>query len=189
MVLPPASFIGTDIDPVSIKSASLIVEQNPSLRGSIKLRLQKNPIDTFYNVLDKNERIDVSICNPPFHSSAQEAQSVNIKKTSNLADKKTDKASLNFGGQSNELWCKGGELQFVKGMIRQSKWHSDSCLWFTTLISKQSHLKNAYKALEKAEATEVKTIAMGQGNKSSRILAWTFMKKEQQAMWVKQRWQ
>jgi 23S rRNA (adenine1618-N6)-methyltransferase len=42
--------------------------------------------------------------------------------------------------------------------------------------------------LETAEAVEIKTIPMGQGNKSSRIVAWTFQTKELQMEWVKARW-
>jgi len=35
---------------------------------------------------------------------------------------------------------------------------------------------------------EVKTIPMGQGNKTSRIVAWTFLSKEQQKEWRNKRW-
>ena len=45
-----------------------------------------------------------------------------------------------------------------------------------------------YEALENAEAVEVKTIPMGQGNKSSRILAWTFLSQEEQKDWINTRW-
>jgi 23S rRNA (adenine1618-N6)-methyltransferase len=68
----------------------------------------------------------------------------------------------------------------VGEIIRQSFKFTSSCLWFSTLISKQSNLKSAYYALEKTGAREVKTISMGQGNKISRILAWTFQEPEQQ---------
>ncbi len=128
------------------------------------------------------------MCNPPFHASLEEAQSGTLRKLSNLNQKKVTKAVLNFGGQNNELWCEGGEERFVREMIRESKKFSTSCFWFSTLISKQSNLKSAYKALEKAEAIEVKTIPMGQGNKTSRIVAWTFLSKEQQNKWKNTRW-
>jgi 23S rRNA (adenine1618-N6)-methyltransferase len=34
----------------------------------------------------------------------------------------------------------------------------------------------------------VKTIPMGQGNKSSRIVAWTFQTPEKQKQWMNLRW-
>ena len=190
------SFIGADIDPVAIENANKIIESNSFLKKKIELRLQNNPKDFFYGIVNfvegsavqKDELIDVTICNPPFHASLEEAQSGTLRKLSNLNKKKVTKAVLNFGGQNNELWCEGGEERFVREMIRESKKFSTSCFWFSTLISKQSNLKSAYKALEKAEAIEVKTIPMGQGNKTSRIVAWTFLSKEQQNKWKNTRW-
>lgn len=173
------SFIGTDIDPVSVESARKIVDMNPSLKGKVEIRLQNNPKDIYYGIIKKNERIDLSICNPPFHSSLAESQSGTMRKLRNLKHKKIIKPILNFGGQNNELWCEGGEEKFVDEMIRQSSIFSDSCIWFSTLISNQSNLNKTYKALKKVQAFEIVTIPMGHGNKASRIVAWTFLTKEQ----------
>jgi len=182
------NFIGTDIDPVAIENGNKILMQNPGLKGKIELRLQNNSKDFFYGILQKDEQIDLSVCNPPFHASLAEAQAVNIRKVSNLKQQKVSRPELNFGGQNNELWCEGGEERFVREMIRESKKFADSCFWFSTLISKQVNLKMAQVALEKVEAVEVRTIPMGQGNKMSRILAWTFLTKEQQNSWRNTRW-
>lgn len=183
------NFIGTEIDAVAFDSANKIIELNPRLKGKIEIRLQNNPKDILYGVLKKDERIDLSICNPPFHASIEEAQAGTLRKLSNLKGKKVTEASLNFGGQNNELWCKGGEIGFVRDMIRQSKQFSESVFWFTTLISKQSNLNSVYQELEKANAYDVKTIPMAQGNKNNRIVAWTFLNKEQQKKWAKEKWQ
>jgi len=181
------SFIGTDIDPIAIQSANKIVALNPTLQN-IELRLQKNPKNIFRDILQKGEFIDCTICNPPFHASAKEAQAAAMRKLSNLKRQKIRKVSLNFGGQSNELWCEGGEKKFVQAMIIQSKELAHSCLWFSTLISKQSNLKSAYSALKKANVVVVKTMDMGQGNKVSRIVAWTFLSTEVRQKWMEKRW-
>lgn len=60
-------------------------------------------------------------------------------------------------------------------LIFQIREFADSCLWFTTLISKEANLKVVYAALKKVNPAEIKTINMGQGNKKSRIVAWTFL--------------
>jgi 23S rRNA (adenine1618-N6)-methyltransferase len=73
-------------------------------------------------------------------------------------------------------------------MIAESKKFSDHCFWFSSLVSSQSNLKNIYKALKDAEAAEVKTIPMAQGNKISRFVAWTFLNKEKQQKWRNERW-
>ena len=183
------SFIGADIDPVALASAHKIIESNPILKGHIELRLQANPKDIFKGIIQKDERIDVSICNPPFHASLAEAQAGTIRKLNNLKPhKKTIQPVLNFGGQNNELWCEGGEERFVRNMIQQSQQFATSCFWFSTLISKQTTLKSVYEALKNVAAVEVKTLPMGQGNKVSRLVAWTFLTAEQQKIWRAERW-
>jgi 23S rRNA (adenine1618-N6)-methyltransferase len=182
------SFVGSDIDPVAIESAAKITASNPELKDKIELTLQKEPKNIFKGVLHKDERIDLSISNPPFHASPEEAQSGTRRKLTNLKLKKVKQPLLNFGGQHNELWVEGGEKQFVKDMINQSKLFSTSCFWFSTLLSKQSNLNEIYKTLEESNAVEIKTIPMGQGNKISRIIAWTFLTAKQQQEWIAYRW-
>ncbi|QHT71817.1 23S rRNA (adenine(1618)-N(6))-methyltransferase RlmF [Rhodocytophaga rosea] len=182
------SFVGTDIDAVSIASANKIIESNPSLQGHIACRIQPNPKAIFQGIIQKEERFDITICNPPFHASLAEAQAGAVRKLSNLKHKKVSKPILNFGGQPNELWCPGGEEKFITHMISESKRWAVSCLWFSTLVSKQTTLPRAYQALKKQGVVQTKTIPMRQGNKTSRILAWTFLSQENQRQWMKGRW-
>lgn len=181
-------FIGSDIDPKSIASAQQIVDSNSRLKGKIECRLQQNPINLFYGIIGKDEKIDLSVCNPPFHSSAEDAQKGSLRKVKNLSGVRTKKPTLNFAGISNELVCEGGEYKFIQNMIRESKKFSKNCFWFSTLVSKQSNLKGIYKSLEKVESFQIKTIPMGTGNKSTRIVAWTFLSKAEQNEWRESRW-
>jgi 23S rRNA (adenine1618-N6)-methyltransferase len=177
-------FVGVDIDPKSIQSAIDIIHSNPLLQGKVSVRLQQNPNHIFKGIIEKDEFFDVTICNPPFHASYEEAQAGTIRKVSNLSQKRAVNPTLNFGGQSNELWCEGGEIQFVKNMIIQSKIFANSCCWFTTIISKQSNLKKVYGFLEQVKAVQMKTIDMSQGNKLSRIVAWSFLNSRQQELFL-----
>ena len=182
------SFIGSDTDPVSIESASEIVKMNSILNGKIELRTQNNSNDIFNGIIQNDEHIDLTLCNPPFNTSMEAAQSGTLRKLNNLNARKITKPVLNFGGNNRELWCEGGEERFVNEMILQSRQFATSCYWFSTLVSKESNLKGIYEALKKSEAIEVKTIPMGQGNKISRIVAWTFLTREHQTEWIKRRW-
>jgi len=183
------SFIGSEIDKKAIESAQNIIDQNDSLKGHIELRHQPDPKDIIYGALQREEKVDLIICNPPFHASAEAAQEATVRKQTNLQKKIITKSTLNFGGMNNELWCEGGEKWFVAKMIRESKKYSESCFWFSTLVSKQAYVKSVESALHYEKATEVKIIPMGQGNKSSRIVAWTFLDTEQQREWRAARWQ
>ena len=181
-------FIGSDIDSKSIESAQNIINSNPSLNDMIECRLQKNPKNIFHGIIHQDDIIDLSICNPPFHSSAEEALKGSKRKVTNLSRKKVNTPKLNFSGISKELICEGGEYQFIQNMIKESKAYSKNCYWFSTLVSKQSNLKSIYNALDKIGASSVKTIPMETGNKSSRIVAWTFLSEKERKVWRNTRW-
>lgn len=182
------SFVGSDIDPVSIESANKIVAANPLLAENVECRLQNDSKDIFHSIIKKEEHFDLTICNPPFHASLREAQAGNIRKQNNIHKKRNSKPALNFGGQSNELWCKGGEEAFIRNMIRQSKYFATSCLWFTTIISKHTTLPSIYRAINKSGAAAIETISMEQGNKKGRVVAWTFLSEAEQKIWKEARW-
>ncbi|MFK5974453.1 MAG: 23S rRNA (adenine(1618)-N(6))-methyltransferase RlmF [Flavobacteriaceae bacterium] len=181
-------FIGSDIDPKSIVSAQNIVNSNASLKDKVECRLQKNSTSIFHGILGNDDKIDLTICNPPFHSSLEDAQKGTRRKIKNLSGRKVKTPTLNFAGISNELICDGGEYQFIQNMIGGSKKIAKNCYWFSTLVSKQSNLKGIYKLLEKIKTNQVKTIPMGTANKSSRIVAWTFLSSAEQKVWRETRW-
>ncbi|MEO9894386.1 23S rRNA (adenine(1618)-N(6))-methyltransferase RlmF [Aurantibacter sp.] len=182
------NFIGSDIESKSIAIAEQIVETNPSLKNKISLRLQSNYRAIFKGAIDKQEQIDISICNPPFHSSIEEALKGTRRKIKNLSGRKVKNPELNFAGISNELIYEGGEQQFIRNMVYESKHFAKNIFWFSTLVSKESNLRGIYKSLKKVSTNEVKTIAMGTSNKSSRIVAWTFFSNEEQKEWRATRW-
>ncbi|MDR6560990.1 MULTISPECIES: 23S rRNA (adenine(1618)-N(6))-methyltransferase RlmF [unclassified Arcicella] len=174
-------FVGADIDKKAIASAKAIIEANDSLKNTVACRWQTSPANIFKGIIQQDEYFDLTLCNPPFHSSMAEAKAGTERKWKNLG--KNNNKVLNFGGQNNELWCEGGEETFIANMIAESTLFANNCLWFTSLISKKTTLPKAYALLKKVKALEVKTIDMAQGQKVSRILAWTFLTKSQQQDW------
>ncbi|OEE57413.1 23S rRNA (adenine(1618)-N(6))-methyltransferase [Enterovibrio norvegicus FF-454] len=200
-------FVGADIDPVSVKSAKLLVDANSTLKGGIECRLQSNADNIFLGMINNKDRFDFTLCNPPFHTSMEEATKGSERKVRNLAanarkkgaenrpsqamshknakdfTKGKGKPVLNFGGQNAELWCPGGEAAFVNRMITQSVDFKHQCLWFTTMVSKKENLPAIYQALKAVGAKEVKTIDMAQGQKVTRVVAWTFLDKDARDLW------
>lgn len=168
-------FVGTEIDPVALRWAQKTVAAHPTVAGLIECRAQPSPTDSLRGVIQPGERFDLTMCNPPFHGSAAEAAAGTRRKQRNLSGSRTAAPVLNFGGQAGELWCPGGELAFVRRMITQSTTFPRQCRWFTTLVSKRAHLPPLEAALRATQATDVRVIAMAQGQKQSRILAWTFL--------------
>ncbi|TAF72106.1 MAG: 23S rRNA (adenine(1618)-N(6))-methyltransferase RlmF [Flavobacterium sp.] len=177
------SFVGTDIDEKAIQNCKKIIEKNPKLIDAISLQLQTEPRFIFKNIMESEDKFAFTICNPPFHNSKEEATKVALRKVNNLNNDKATSPVLNFGGQNAELWCPGGELGFITQMIYESAKYPMHCLWYTTLVSKQAHLNSLYKTLNKVNAANITTIDMAQGQKTSRILAWTFLTEKQQKEW------
>jgi len=173
-------FVGADIDAKALRNAQQIVDAN-ALADVIELRLQATPSFIFKGMIQPGELFALTMCNPPFHESLAEAQAGTQRKWRGLGKHVAKRggggkaAVLNFGGQGAELYCAGGEEAFVTAMVKESKQYAAQCLWFTTLISKAANLPSVYRVLKNVQAREVKTIEMTQGQKQSRIVAWTFL--------------
>lgn len=177
------SFVGTDIDENALQNCKKIISQNPKLIDAISLQLQIEPRYIFKNIILPEDKFAFTICNPPFHASQDEAIKASSRKVTHLENKKVTAPVLNFGGQNAELWCPGGEIGFITQMIYESVKYPLQCFWFTSLVSKKENLPNIYKILNKVGAVTVKTIDMAQGQKISRIVAWTFLSEKQQKDW------
>ena len=163
--------VGVDIDAKALRNAQQIIEAN-GLQQNISLRQQPNPSAIFKGVVLPGEQFTVTLCNPPFHASAEEALAGTQRKWRGLGKKPPQ--ALNFGGQSTELFCEGGEAAFLTTMIHESKLFAKQCVWFTTLVSKATNLPLVYRELKKVQAVTVKTVEMAQGQKQSRFVAWSF---------------
>ncbi|MBF4989303.1 23S rRNA (adenine(1618)-N(6))-methyltransferase RlmF [Methylophilus sp. 14] len=163
--------VGVDIDAKALRNAQQIIEAN-GLQQQISVRQQPNPSLIFKGMILPAEQFTVTLCNPPFHASAEEALAGTQRKWRGLGKKPPQ--ALNFGGQSNELFCEGGEAAFLTTMINESRLFAKQCVWFTTLVSKASNLPLVYRQLKKVQAVTVKTVEMAQGQKQSRFVAWTF---------------
>jgi 23S rRNA (adenine1618-N6)-methyltransferase len=166
--------LGTEIDNVALENAKKIIDNNPILQGKVQLKLQQNQQYIFKGIVESDMQYDICICNPPFHESAADAHQSSIRKLSNLKKMKVSNPILNFGGQSNELWCKGGEVAFITRMIHESKEFADNISWFSTLVSKEKSLTILVPILKSVKPKTIKILEMGQGNKISRILVWGF---------------
>ncbi|SUW64708.1 Ribosomal RNA large subunit methyltransferase F [Buttiauxella agrestis] len=179
-------FTGTDVDPEAMRSATAIIDANPGLSRLIRVRRQKNPAAILPGVIHKNEMFDATLCNPPFHDSAQAARSGSERKRVNLGQSKD--GALNFGGREQELWCEGGEVAFVSQMAKESKEFGRQVQWFTSLVSRGENLPLIYRALQEAGVEKVVKKEMAQGQKQSRFIAWTFMNDAQRVRWAATRY-
>lgn len=181
-------FTASDIDEKSLQAASANLLSNPQVKGKIQLKHQPQAFNIFKGIISEEDLYELTLCNPPFHESKEAAAEGSSRKVKNLTGKKEKTVKLNFGGQSNELWCEGGELEFIRKMIQESQDFKDQVYCFTSLVSKKENLKSIYKALKDVGVAEYKTIDMAQGNKQSRFVAWSFLSAQEQENWRRMRW-
>ena len=196
------NFLGSDIDSVALASAKLIVDSNVELADAIELRKQVSPEKVFDGLILSNEEFDLTLCNPPFHRSLEEAREGSRRKWKNLGrepDGGTRRKNVsripvsetplfNFGGKGSELWCLGGETAFINNIIQESTEIRAKVFWFSTLVSKEDALTNIYQMLKHANVNETRTIEMSQGQKRSRIVAWTYLSTSERKSWRARRW-
>ena len=166
-------FVATECDRASHRWARQIARINRPCARLIEGRYQPDPLACFANVTAMGERFAACMCNPPFHATAAEAAAGSARKRRNLQLAPTA-APQNFGGAPGELWCPGGEVGFIERMIVESAARPRLCGWFTTLVSKSGHRPRLRRAIGQTPATDVRTIPLAQGQKQSRLLAWTF---------------
>lgn len=177
-------FVGSEINTDSITWAKALLSKNPKLAKGIKVRRQKNKRQIIKGLIQAQERFDFTICNPPFHASEEEAIRSNQIKSKKLGIKE----NLNFGGVHSELWCDGGEVQFIETLISESEYVQSKVLWFTCLVSKQSSLDILKPKIEaNKHIKQFKIVEMAQGQKKSRFIAWTYLTNKQIGVW-KRNW-
>lgn len=166
-------FVGSEIDKQAFVAAQQNINSNQKLKENVTLRMQIAKRAIFKNIIQPSDKFDISICNPPFHSSKDEANKGTIRKNKNLGIEDSKKPTLNFGGVNSELWCEGGELSFISNMIYESVHFKMQVKWFSSLVAKKEHVKPLLVHLKKIKAAH-QIIELQNGNKITRILFWTF---------------
>lgn len=174
-------FVASDIDATSLKFAQTNINENV-LSAVITLIHQTDESQILNGILKPSDKLTACMCNPPFYKDAAEALEATTRKLKGLGNN-SGAVLRNFGGEYHELCYKGGEKAFLHNYLYQSSLYKTQCFWYTSLVSNKEHLKSMKTSLTKLGANEVKTIEMKHGNKTSRIVVWTFLTKEEQKQW------
>ena len=170
---------GIDSNEKAIEIVSNNIKNTKELQKNVKIRFQENKSFLFKNIIQPYKKFDFVVCNPPFHSSKEEAIKGSIRKINNIGEDSFNKSelSLNFEGQANELWCNGGEILFIKRLIKESVACKDQIKVFSSIVSKSDSLPKIEKQLKKNKA-DFNIINTTIGNKKNRYLIWWFESKK-----------
>ena len=174
-------FVGVDIDEKSLQIAKKIIDKN-FLANVIELRRQNDSQNILKGIIKPSDKFAASVCNPPFFKSQADALDATKTKLKGLG-KQTDNVIRNFSGTPKELCYTGGEKAFLHNYLYESSHYKQQCFWFTSLVSNISHVRSMEASLKKLGATEFQVLDMIQGNKVSRVVAWSFLTKAEQKDW------
>ena len=157
---------GTDIDPHSLSSAQENVDIN-ALSSRIHVRLSTPDSPLFPLKALGVEKLDFTMCNPPFYSSKEDMDS------SELAKGKPPSAVCT--GADVEMICEGGDVGFVLRMVEESLILREKVQWYTSMLGK---LSSAYKVVDRLKEVGVGNWAVAclkGGTKTRRwVIGWSF---------------
>lgn len=157
--------LGTESDLKSFSKAEENIQRN-SLQDLIKLRKNdtKSVIKHVF-MSPGNEEYDFCMCNPPFYSTLQEL--CESRSPARLPPKN------GFTGSPQELITEGGELEFCRKLILESKEHRDNILLYTTMVGHKYNLNVLIQDL-KSEGIKFTHTEFCQGRVTRWAVAWTY---------------
>lgn len=157
--------LGTDINGRSLDIARENVQRNHLSRNLTIL--QVSPEDGFFNeALKRTAHLDFTMCNPPFYVSDEEME--------RLTSEKELPPNATCTGAPNEMITQGGEIAFVKRMIRQSQTYGNRIDWYTSLLGKATSVISLVKELADIGCSNYGLIESSPSQTHRWILLWSW---------------
>lgn len=163
---PRWKFVATDIDDENIETATKTVTRN-GLESRIQI-IKTDPSSELIPLQKSGvERLDFTMCNPPFYASRDE-----------MITSAEAKERLPFSactGAEVEMVTSGGELDFVTRMIEESIRLGEKVLWYTTMLGKLSSVSVIVEKLISHNNRNYAVTEFVQGSKTRRwAVAWSW---------------
>ncbi|KAE8375975.1 DUF890 domain protein [Aspergillus bertholletiae] len=163
---PQWNFVATDIDDDNIRTSQEAVSGN-KLESRIRI-VKADPSGDLIS-FDKLEveRLDFTMCNPPFYTSREELV------TSALTKERPPFSACT--GAEVEMVTQGGEVAFVSRMIEESLSLRQKVLWYTSMLGKLSSVSILVEKLIGHGNHNYAVTEFVQGSKTRRwAIAWSW---------------
>ncbi|KAK5639850.1 hypothetical protein RI129_010661 [Pyrocoelia pectoralis] len=157
--------LGTDVDAESLEWAQRNIDRN-SLGHLIKLKKVSEGTILKGAVGDE---LDFCMCNPPFFASSAE---LNPLHKARRIDRPRPRNA--FCSSTSEVIAEGGEVNFIRKMIEESKELGKTVRIYTTMVGHKYHLPQLKKLLREIDVISFKQTDFYQGYTTRWGLAWTF---------------
>ncbi|KAI6087733.1 hypothetical protein F4821DRAFT_103611 [Hypoxylon rubiginosum] len=162
------SFVATDVDTKSLSNARANAVLN-GLEPRIRVVGRRDAVADPLIPLDELgiEKLDFTMTNPPFYTSAAEL--------ADLAASKRRPPNSACTGAPVEMVCAGGEVGFVRRIVRESLALHERVQWYTAMLGKQASLDVLIADLRGHGVTNYAVTAFVQGNRTRRwAIGWSF---------------
>ncbi|KAI9159337.1 hypothetical protein H9P43_008677 [Blastocladiella emersonii ATCC 22665] len=163
---PSWRFTGTDIDAAALALAAANIERN-GLGDRIALLPAREATGPFFPA---DVPFTVTMCNPPYYASAAD-------RAARAAAKATGHAAT--PGTDAQMVTEGGEVQFVRRMMRESKEHASGGdgrvkTLYTSLVGVKSTVEALRVVAAEIETTTFQVRTLRQGTTARWVVAWSF---------------
>ncbi|KAF2187877.1 hypothetical protein K469DRAFT_748726 [Zopfia rhizophila CBS 207.26] len=165
---PNWNMCATDIDKKSFDSAVRNLALNGMITRTRLLQTMEGNAVIPLNLLGV-ERLDFTICNPPFFADEKEMRA------SLKGERKSWAPNSVCTGNEVEMICPGGDIGFVTRIIEESLLLRDKVTWYSSMLGK---LESAKAVVDKLKKNGVNNWAVGcldAGGLTKRwVVAWSF---------------
>ncbi|CAL1294725.1 unnamed protein product [Larinioides sclopetarius] len=158
-------FVSTETADEAVQWAKKNIENN-NLESHIKVA-KVNKGKVLHDVMVENvENFDFCVCNPPFFENKDDIR----KKRPRIREK------LELFAKKDEIFSDGGEVSFVKQLLKDSLILKDRIRLYSSMFGKKKSFIEMLKELQCIEGISYTKTEFCQGNTIRWGIAWTFIK-------------
>lgn len=162
-------FLATEVDELSVSLAEKNVKGN-GLESKIKVKQVTNGSFLRIPLQDEEQKaFDFCMCNPPFFISEFEASHGSAR-----SEKRPQPTGVCTGAQT-ETVTGGGEVEFVKEIIKDSLILKEQISWYTSMLGKKSSLAPVLAYLRDNNVKTITTTEFCQGQTMRWGVAWSHL--------------
>lgn len=156
--------LATDVDEENIALAQKNIIKN-KLENQIVIKSVKDFDNLLLNVLDTDQSYDFCMCNPPFFNPYEKPVSRTPRR----------KEILSVASDvDTEIATYGGEVEFIKKLIKESQILKDKIKIYTTLVGKKNDFLTLQEEIRKTSPKSFLTTEFCQGRTTRWGIAWSY---------------
>lgn len=158
--------LGTDIDPRNFSYANENIERN-KLGERIRTKLNTAEDALISPHAFGLDKLDFTMCNPPFYSSAEDLAASSAGKSG--------PPNAVCSGAEVEMICPGGDAGFVLRMVEESRELKHTVRWYTSMLGKLSSVHQVIDRLKEIGINNWAVTLLRAGNKTRRwAVGWSY---------------